>query len=88
MSHWLLFYDYVEGILEKRAPHREGHLAHARAKKDEGAILMAGATGDPPNGAVFVWTDPEGIEDWVAADPYVQAGLVTQWRVEPWNVVV
>ena len=88
MSHWLLFYDYVEDILKKRTPHREAHLAHARAMKEDGRILMAGAVGDPPYGAVFVWTEREGIEEWVDADPYVKAGLVPHWRVEPWNVVV
>ena len=88
MTHWLLFYDYVEGILEKRAPHRDAHLAHAGIAKDDGRILMAGAVGDPPHGGLFVWTRREGIEAWVDADPYVQAGLVTAHRVEPWNVVV
>lgn len=88
MTHWLLHYDYVEGIVERRAPHREAHLAHAGAAKDDGRILMAGAVGDPPHGALFVWTRREGIEEWVGADPYVRAGLVTAHRVEPWNVVV
>lgn len=87
-AHWLLVYDYVEDILEKRTPHREGHLAHARASKDDGRIVMAGAVGDPPHGAVFVWTERDGIEAWVEQDPYVRAGLVTGWRVEPWNVVI
>jgi uncharacterized protein YciI len=41
----LLFYDYVEGILERRAPHREAHLAHVRAWKDDRRLLMAGAVG-------------------------------------------
>ena len=88
MSHWLLFYDYVEDIVERRAPHRAEHLAHAGAAKDDGRILMAGAVGDPPHGALFVWTTSDGIEEWVDADPYVKAGLVTGWRVQPWNVVV
>jgi uncharacterized protein len=87
MSHWLLFYDYVEGIVEKRAPYREGHLAHLRRWHDDGRVLMAGATGDPPHGAVFVLTT-EDAQEFVDADPYVQAGLVTAHRVEPWNVVI
>ena len=85
---WLLFYDYVEGILEKRAPHREAHLAHIKAAHEDGRIAMAGAVGDPPHGGVFVWAQREGIEEWVDADPYVIAGLVTRSRVEPWNVVI
>jgi len=41
-----LSYNYVEGILEKRAPHRAGHLAHAQAHIDRGEVLMGGAFAD------------------------------------------
>ena len=84
-TRWALFYDYVEGIAEKRAPHREAHLEHIRGF---GGILMAGALGDPPHGALFVFDSDERIDEFVRADPYGEAGLVTAHRVEPWNVVV
>jgi uncharacterized protein len=88
--HHLLFYEYVPDIAERRGPHREAHLALARRWKEEGRLVMAGALGDPPHGAVFVFRadGPAAAEEFVAADPYVSAGLVTAWRVEPWNVVV
>jgi uncharacterized protein YciI len=87
--HQLLFYDYVPDILKRRAPHREAHLAHARAAKEQGLIVMAGAIGDPPHGAVFVirGDDTAAVEEFVQADPYLAANLVTGWRVEPWKVV-
>jgi uncharacterized protein len=86
----LLFYDYVEGIVEKRAPHRERHLAYARRFKDDGRLVMAGALGDPPHGAVFVFRtgDAAEVEAFADGDPYAEAGLVTDRRVEPWNVVI
>src|SRR5919112_4687402 len=85
--HQLLFYDYVPNILERRAPHREAHLAHARAAKEKGLIAMAGAIGDPPHGAVFViqGADRAAVEEFVKADPYVAADLVTDWRGGPWE---
>ena len=88
--HHLLIYDYVDDILERRAPHREAHLSYAREWKEEGKIVAGGATGDPPSGAVFVFRidDPAEIERFAGEDPYVQAGLVTAHRVESWNVVV
>ena len=90
LMHWLLFYDYVEDILERRAPVRERHLALAREAQERGVLRMAGAVGDPVDGALFVFsTDDRSIVDaFVEADPYVEAGLVTAWRAEPWNVVV
>ena len=86
--HHLLIYDYVDDIVERRAPHREAHLAYARAWKEDGRIVAAGATGDPPSGALFVFTAAADPEAFAADDPYVQAGLVTSRRVERWNVVV
>jgi len=88
--HHVLFYDYVENVVELRAPHREAHLAVAQAWKDDGRIVMAGALGAPPTGALFVFLvdDPAQVEEFVAADPYVAAGIVTGHRVVRWNVVI
>ena len=85
-----LHYDYVSDILERRAPHREAHLAHAREWEQSGRLLIAGALGDPPHGALFGFDvdDPAEVEQFAAGDPYVVAGLVTERRVEPWTVVV
>jgi len=85
-----LFYEYVPDILERRTPHREAHLAHAGAAADRGELIIAGALGDPPHGAMFAFDveDQVVIEEFVAADPYVKAGLVTGHRIEPWTVVV
>jgi len=86
----ILFYEYVEDILERRGPYRDAHLAHFRAHKEHGAVVMGGALGDPPHGAAIVLrgVDDDAIADLVAADPYVGAGLVTEWRTEAWNVVL
>ncbi len=31
--------------------------------------------------------DPALVEEFVTEDPYNKAGLVKEWRVEPWTVV-
>ena len=88
-DHHLLLYAYVEDVAERRAPYREGHLARIAAERERGHIIMAGAIGDPPNGAAFIFkgVEPGEIEEFVHGDPYVEAGLVTNWRVEPWKLV-
>jgi uncharacterized protein YciI len=88
--HHALFYDYVENAVERRAPYREDHLSWAQTWKQDGRIVMAGALGDPPHGALFVFRvdDPAQVEEFVAGDPYVSGGVVTGHRVEPWNVVI
>jgi uncharacterized protein YciI len=87
--HHILFYDYVNDMAERRGPHREAHLARIHSERDAGRIVMAGALGNPPSSAaiVFVDTPREEIEEFARTDPYVEAGLVPGWRVEPWNLV-
>jgi uncharacterized protein YciI len=88
--HHALFYDYVEDVVAKRAPFRADHLAWARSWKADGRIVMAGALGDPPHGALFVFLvdDPAQIEEFVAGDPYIAGAIVTGHRIVPWNVVI
>lgn len=54
-----------------------------KPKLDAGKLVCAGAAGDPVEGAVFLFkgADRDAIEAFVAADPYVKAGLVTAWCV-------
>ena len=89
-TRYVLLYDYVESVVEKRAPFRAGHLALANEYVERGEIEMAGAFADPVDGAAFVFTveDRERVEAFVAADPYVANGLVPSWRVKEWTVVV
>jgi uncharacterized protein YciI len=84
----LLRYEYVEDIVERRAPHREAHLAWIARWKEDGQLVMAGAVGDPPTGGLLVFRDGADVEAFARDDPYAAAELVTAWRVEPWNVVV
>ncbi|HWO49796.1 MAG TPA: YciI family protein [Solirubrobacterales bacterium] len=87
----LLSYEYVADILERRKPHREAHLAHVERTTAEGGLVVAGAVGDPPHGAVFVFEDDADAAgpaaEFAAGDPYVAAGLVSDRRIEPWTVV-
>lgn len=90
MPYFLLFYDYVENYMEARAPHRPAHFEHARPAHDAGMLIMAGAYGDGPPGATFVFRaeSADAIEDFARRDPYVLNGVVTKWRIVPWTVVI
>jgi uncharacterized protein len=83
----LLIYDYVENIVERRAPHRPEHLEAIEKWVGDGRVVGGGATGDPPTGALIVFREHGDPEEFAGIDPYVREGLVTDWRVEPWTVV-
>ena len=89
MAHFALHYDYVPNIVERRAPFRAAHLELYRAWRADGRLVMGGAVGEPPHGALIVF-DVESaaeVEEFAAVDPYVLNGLVTDRRIEPWAVV-
>lgn len=88
--YYLLLYDYVENIVERRAPHREEHLKLAWEAQARDQLLLGGAYGDTVDGAVLVFRadDASIVEEFVRQDPYVRGGLVTRWRIRPWSVVV
>lgn len=90
MKHWLLFYDYVPDYLERRAPVRPEHFAHAQAYRDRGELVMAGAFGEEPQGAVLAFRaeTAEVAESFARHDPYVRDGIVTEWRVRRWVMVM
>lgn len=90
MKHFVLVYDYVPDFREKRAPYRAAHLAHARAAVGRGELQLGGAfADDPPNGMLlFKGEGPEAAAAFAEADPYVQNGVVTAWRVREWMTVV
>ena len=90
MTHFALMYDVVDGFIDKRTPFRPAHLALVRDAHARGELLLAGALGDPPDGALLVFrADSVGVvERFVEVDPYVTNGLVKRWSVRPWSVVV
>src|SRR3954469_2514601 len=88
--HYLLLYDYVPDIAERRGPYRAAHLAHARAAVDRGDLVLGGALANPIDGAVLLFrADAAAVaETFAQIDPYVLNGLVTQWRVREWTTLV
>jgi uncharacterized protein len=87
-----LFYDYVEDMAERRAPHRDAHLTHIRRAKEAGVLVNAGAltTGAQVEGGFLVFAPGrhEAAEQFATDDPYVTAGLVASRRTVIWNVVL
>ena len=90
MTYFALLYDVVDGFADKRMAHRPAHLEQINAAHARGDLVMAGALGAPPEAALIVFRgDSSAIaEQFARSDPYVTQGLVTRWRVLPWNVVI
>ncbi len=88
--YFLLKYKTVENYVERRAPFRPDHLAYSNSACGRGELIMGGALGDPPRAALLIFkaADRSVVEEFARNDPYVRAGLIVEWTVEPWTVVI
>jgi uncharacterized protein YciI len=88
--HYLLIYEVVPDYVERRAPLRAAHLAHARAAVARGELVLGGALANPPDGVVLLFRgdSPAPAESFAMTDPYVLNELVTKWRVREWTTVI
>jgi len=87
------------GALTLRRQVRAEHLARARQLADEGRLVVAGPCPaiDAPDagpagfsGSVIIaeFATLTAAQEWVAADPYVTAGVFTSWEVRPFLKVL
>lgn len=88
--YYILFYKTIDNYVEKRAPYREEHLALAKQAREAGDLKMAGALADPADSTLLVFKGdgPHVAEQFALNDPYVKNGLISEWQVRPWTVVI
>jgi uncharacterized protein len=84
---YILRYDYVPDVLEKRGPYRAEHLQLAKQLcLSGGPSAPLGA--DVPTGALFIFADLEKAKAFIDQDPYVTGGIVTGHTLEAWTVAI
>jgi hypothetical protein len=87
------------GALAVRKQVRPGHLARAQQLVNEGRMLIAGPcpaidSSDPGpagfTGSVIIaeFESLDAARAWMAADPYVTAGVFESWEVRPFVKVL
>ena len=88
--YYILFYKTVENYVERRVPYRVDHLAYAQEFHERGELVIAGALAEPADAAILVFRgdSPAVASDFAKNDPYVKNGLITEWNVRPWSVVI
>jgi uncharacterized protein YciI len=89
-EYFMLIYKTVDNYVERRAPFRSGHLSYAEASRARGELFMGGALSDPADTAILVFRAESRavVEEFARNDPYVRAGLIVEWSVRPWTVVI
>ena len=83
---YVLFYDSADDIETKAPLHFPAHQARLQEFHGRGTLLMVGAFANPQEeGSMAIFTTREAAEDFVAGDPFVHNGVVSNWRIQEWN---
>lgn len=84
----LMFYETSAEKLPQAMAHFPQHRERLDAFKARGVLLMAGPYGNPPVGALGVFTDRQSAEEFAQDDPFVVHGIVSQVRFHEWSEVL
>ena len=87
MTFVVIGHDSPDGQSLRRI-HRAAHLARLETLDAEGRLLLAGPFTDG-TGSLIVFTAASEAEaaDWIAADPYVTAGVFRSFTIRPFHPV-
>lgn len=84
----LMFYEMKPDGLMKAREFFPAHRSRLEEFKARGVLLMAGPYGNPPAGALGVFTDRTAAEEFVGGDPFVLHGVVGRYELHEWNEVL
>lgn len=79
------FYEMADGARAHVMTHFPAHRARLDEFHARGVLLAAGPLGNPPEGAMAIFTTKEAAEEFIAGDPFVTNGLVKSHRLVEWN---
>ncbi len=85
MAKYVLFGSYCEDVLERRAPHREAHLAGLKQQQADGILITLGPTQDLKQVfGIYEAADEATVRSLIENDPYWQHGIWTDYEVKEW----
>ena len=87
MKH-VLIYELAADAMPLAQRHFPAHRQRIQEFHDRGLMLLVGTFSDAPVGAMAVFTTREAAEEFMAADPFLQNGVVSTHRVREWDEIL
>lgn len=81
----VMLYELAADGMENAMTHYPAHAARLDAFHSRGVLLMAGPLGNPPEGALAIFTTRAAAEEFIEGDPFVTNGVVSNWRLVEWQ---
>ncbi|NVB79791.1 MAG: hypothetical protein HOV81_15455 [Kofleriaceae bacterium] len=84
----MMIYESTSETRQKAPPHMAGHRDRLDEFQRRGKLLMAGPLMDGTGRAIGVFTSKESAEEFIAGDPFITNGVVTNWTIAEWGEVL
>jgi uncharacterized protein YciI len=86
---YVLFYQSAPDVQLKAPAHFPAHKARLDEFHRQGDLLMVGTFGDPQaQGSMAIFRTQESAEKFVADDPFVVHGVVSNVELRVWNEIL
>jgi hypothetical protein len=88
--YFLLTYELTANYLTKREEFRDAHLNLAMSYVNNGSLCLGGALQPSASQALLVFKCKNAriVEELANQDPYVLSGIVSQWHIHEWHIVL
>jgi uncharacterized protein len=82
---YVMWGSYCENVIERRAPHREAHLAGLQQQQSDGILITLGPTQDLTKVfGIYAADSEEIVRQLIEADPYWKNGIWTEYSIKEW----
>jgi uncharacterized protein YciI len=85
---YVSLYESAPDVAVKAPIYFADHRARIAEFHGRGVLLMVGTLGNPPEGAMGVFTSREAAEEFVIGDSFVLNGVVASWQIKEWNEIL
>jgi uncharacterized protein YciI len=86
---YLLTYESVPDSGPLSEKHVEAHLAYLKEFSERGVLLLIGPLQEPSNGdGLAVFSSQEAADEFVAGDPFVIHGVISNPQIRAWKEVL
>ena len=87
MKH-VLFYELAQDAMPLAQEHFPAHRKRIEEFHERGLMVLVGTFSDPPGGAMAVVTTRAAAAEFMAADPFLQNGVVGAHRIREWDEIL
>ena len=80
-KHYVLTYNYVADMVNKRGPYRDAHISYAKDFESKG-LLLGGALQNPVDSGLLIFdAAKQDVVQYAENDPYNKNGLIKSYSV-------